>query len=187
MKVAMGRNWWILAGRGVLAILFGLYALVVPGLALTALILMFGVTVLLAGILGIVAAVRVHDQHERSLPIVLEGIVCVAFGLFALLRPEATAFAWLFLISGFAIVSGILHVAAAVQLRRQFQGEWVLILNGALTTLFGILMILLPWAGLLSLVWLVGIYSLVFGASLLALAFRLRSRWKAQARRAARA
>jgi len=185
MKIGMGQNWWILAARAVLAILFGLYVLVAPGRALAAIILAFGVAVLLAGILAIVAAVRVHDQHERSFPILLEGIVCLVVGLLALLRPGVTAFAWLVLVSAFAIASGLLHVVAAIQLRRQMEGEWVLILNGTLTVVFGVLMILLPWAGLLSLIWLVGGYSLFFGVLLLALSFRLRSQW--QARLAARA
>jgi uncharacterized membrane protein HdeD (DUF308 family) len=105
--------------------------------------------------------------------------VCVGVGLFALLRPAAAAFTWLYLASGFAVVSGILHMAGAIQLRKHFAGEWVLILTGALTTLFGILMILMPLAGLLSLVWLLGAYSVFFGVLLLAVALRLRARWRA--------
>ena len=179
MTIGMGRNSWILGVRGVVAILFGLYALLAPWRALATLILAFGVCILLEGILSIVAAVRVHDHNQRSLPIALEGIVCVIVALLALLRPDAAALAWLYLVSGFAVVSGILHMAGAIQLRKQFAGEWVLILNGALTTLFGILMILLPLAGLLSLIWLLGAYSVFFGALLLAVALRLRARWRA--------
>jgi uncharacterized membrane protein HdeD (DUF308 family) len=180
MKIGMGRNSWILGVRGVVAILFGLYALLLPRLALATLILVFGTCILLEGVLGIVAAVRVHDHNERSLPIALEGIVCVVVGVLALLWPDAAALTWLYLVSAFAVVSGILHMAGAIQLRRQFAGEWVLILNGALTTLFGILMILLPLAGLLSLIWLIGMYSIFFGVLLLATALRLRARWRTQ-------
>jgi uncharacterized membrane protein HdeD (DUF308 family) len=179
MRIGMGRNAWILGVRGVAAILFGLYVLLVPGLALATRILAFGVCLLLQGILSIVAAMRVHGHNQRSLPIALEGIVCVGVGLFALLRPAAAAFTWLYLASGFAVVSGVLHMVGAIQLRKHFAGEWVLILNGALTTLFGILMILMPLAGLLSLVWLLGAYSVFFGVLLLAVAVRLRARWRA--------
>jgi uncharacterized membrane protein HdeD (DUF308 family) len=181
MKVAMGRNSWILGIRGVVAILFGLYALLVPGRALATLILVFGMCIVLEGVLGIVAAIRVHDHRQRSLPIALEGVLCVVVGLIALLWPDAAALTWLYLVSGFAVVSGILHMAGAIQLRKEFAGEWVLILNGALTTLFGILMILLPLAGLLALIWLIGAYSLFFGALLLAVALRLRARWRTRA------
>jgi len=180
MKVSIGRNWWILAARGILAILFGLYAILRPGMALATIIMAFGVVVLVAGILSIVAGMRAHDRRLPSWPIVIEGIVCVAFGLLALIKPGATAMAWLFIVSAFAVVSGALHVTAAMELRKHFKGEWVLILNGVLTMIFGVLMVLLPWAGLLSLVWLIGAYSLFFGVLLLIFALRLRSRWHAR-------
>ena len=173
--------------RGVVAILFGLFALLRPWGALATLILAFGVCILLEGMLSLVAAVRVHDHNQRSFPIALEGLVCVVVGLLALLRPDAAALTWLYLASGFAVVSGILHMAGAIQLRKYFAGEWVLILNGSLTTLFGILMILMPLAGLLSLIWLLGAYSVFFGSLLLAVAFRLRARWRASQAAAASA
>lgn len=175
MNTALGRNWWIVAARGALAVAFGLYALLVPGQALAALIMVFGVMVLVAGILTVVAGVRRQAQHVPAVPLIIEGIVCIAFGVLALARPGATAVAWLYLVSAFAVVSGVLHIVAGVRLRKELRGEWTLILNGILTTVFGVLMVLLPWAGLLSLIWLIGAYSLFFGVLLLALAFRLRS------------
>jgi uncharacterized membrane protein HdeD (DUF308 family) len=175
MDTALGRNWSVMAARGALAVAFGLYALLVPGLALATLIMVFGIMVLVAGILAIVAGVRRHAHQEPSVPIILEGIVCIAFGLLALLKPGATAVAWLYLISAFAVGSGILHIAAGVELRKQIPREWVLIFDGILTAVLGVLMILLPWAGLLSLVWLVGAYSLFFGILLLVQAFRIRA------------
>src|SRR5262245_45104116 len=178
MKIAMGRNSWILGVRGVIAILFGLYALLEPGLGLPTLILVFGVCLLLEGVLGIMAAVRIRHRKERSLPIVLEGIVCVVVGLLALRWSEAAPLVWLYLVGGFVAVSGILHMVGAIQLRKEFAGEWVLILNGALTALFGIVMILLPLAWLLILPWLIGAYSVFFGALLLAVALRLHARWQ---------
>jgi uncharacterized membrane protein HdeD (DUF308 family) len=178
MKGGLGKNWWIVALRGILAVAFGLYALLVPGLALAAIIMAFGVVVLLAGILAIVAGVRRQVEHKASWAFTVEGIICVAFGLLALIKPGATAVAWLYLISGFAVVSGILHIVAGLKMRKD-EGEWSLLLNGIVTTVLGGLMVLLPWAGLLSLVWLIGVYSLVFGVLLLLFAFRLRSRWKA--------
>lgn len=179
MKSGLGRNWWIVALRGVLAIAFGLYTLLVPGVALAAIIMGFGVVLILAGILTVVAAVRRQAEHQPSWAIMVEGLVCVAFGLLALIKPGATAVVWLYLISGFAVVSGILHIVAGATLRRD-EGEWSLIVNGILTTVLGILMVLLPWEGLLSLVWLIGAYSIFFGVLLLVVAVRLRSHWKAR-------
>ena len=177
MDTVFGLNWGVIALRGALAVAFGLYALIAPGLALATLIMVFGAMVLVAGILSIVAGLRRQANQRPVGAIVVEGIVCIAFGLLALLKPGATAVAWLYVVSGFAVVSGVLHIAAGVRLRREWPGEWVLIFNGILTVVFGILMVLLPWAGLLSLIWLIGAYSLFFGILLLVTAFRVRAAW----------
>ena len=176
-----------MAARGVLAILFGLFALVRPGMALPTLVLGFGVAVLLSGILAIVAGVRAEENQERSWPLVTEGGIAVAVGLIALLLPGAAARFWLFAVSGFAFASGILHIFAAMRLRRDIQDERVLVVNGALTAVFGVMMVLLPWAGLLTLGPLVGASALCFGLLLVVVSLRLRTRWLAHAARAARA
>jgi uncharacterized membrane protein HdeD (DUF308 family) len=170
--------------RGVLAILFGLFALARPDMALPILVLGFGVAVLLSGILAIIAGVRAEENQERSWPLITEGVIAVAVGLIALLLPGAAARFWLFVVSGFAFASGILHIFAAIRLRRDIRDEQVLVINGALTAAFGVLMILLPWPGLLALDLLVGASSLCFGLLLVVVSLRLRTRWLARAARA---
>ena len=174
MDTVFGMNWGVLALRGALSTAFGLYALLRPGQALATLIMVFGAMVLVAGILSIVAGLRRQSHHRPIAAIVVEGIICIAFGLLTLLMPGVTAVAWLFLVSGFAIVSGVLHFVAGLRLRKETPGEWTLILDGVLTVILGILMVLLPWAGLLALIWVVGAYSLFFGILLLVTAFRVR-------------
>ena len=180
MDSGLPRNWRALAARGVLAVLFGLFALTQPGIALRFLVLGFGVAILLSGILAIGAGVRADENDERSWPLTIEGVVAVATGLLALLLPDAAARFWLFVVAGFAFVSGILHIFAAIKLRQDMRDERVLILNGVLTAAFGVMMVLLPWAGLLELGLLVGATSLCFGVLLLVVAFRLRTRWLAR-------
>jgi uncharacterized membrane protein HdeD (DUF308 family) len=180
MYSGLPRNWRALAARGVLAVLFGLFALTQPGIALRFLVMAFGVAILLSGILAIVAGVRADENDERSWPLTTEGVVAVAMGLLALLLPDAAARFWLFVVAGFAFVSGILHIFAAIKLRQDMRDERVLILNGVLTAAFGVMMVLLPWAGLMALGLLVGAMSLCFGVLLLVVAFRLRTRWLAR-------
>jgi len=187
MYSGLARNWKALAARGVLAILFGLFALTRPGIALPTLVLGFGVAVLLSGILAIVAGVRAEENDERSWPLVTEGVIAVAVGLLALLRPDAYARFWLFGVAGYVFVSGILHIFAAMRLRRDMRDELVLIVNGVLTAAFGVMMVLLPWAGLLALGFLVGASSFCFGVLLVAVALRLRAQWQAQHARTPRA
>jgi len=179
MYSGLARNWKALAARGVLAILFGLFALTRPGMALPPLVMGFGMAVLLGGILAIVAGIRAQENEERSWPLVTDGVIAVAVGLVALLRPDAYARIWLFVVAGYVFVSGILHIFAALHLRRDMRDEMVLVVNGVLTAAFGAMMVLLPWAGLLALTWLLGASSLCFGVLLLVVALRLRTRWLA--------
>ena len=175
MYSGLPRNWRVLAARGVLAILFGLFAVTQPEIALPTLVMGFGVAVLLSGILSIVAGVRAEENDERSWPLVTEGVIAVAIGLVALLRPGAAARFWLYVVSGFVFASGILHVFAAIKLRQDIRDELVLIVNGVLTAAFGAVMILLPWPGLLVLDLVLGASSLCFGILLVVVAFRLRA------------
>src|ERR1700693_1358264 len=123
MDSGLARNGGSLAGRGFLAILFGVFALTRPTMALPVLVMGFGVAVLLSGILAIVAGVRGEEDQERSWPLVTEGRIAVAVGLVALLSPDAAARFWLFVVSGFVFVSGVLHIFAAIRLRREVRDE----------------------------------------------------------------
>src|SRR5438093_3897207 len=174
MTTVLLRNWWALALRGVLAILLGVAVVVVPGVTLAALVVLFGAYALVDGVLAIIAGVRAAERHERWWSPVLKGLAGIAAGVVTFVQPALTALALLYLIGGWGIVTGILEIVAAVHLHRA-HGEWLLVLNGVLSVLFGLLVILWPGAGILTLLWLIGTYSIVFGVVLLVLAFRLRN------------
>jgi uncharacterized membrane protein HdeD (DUF308 family) len=171
----LSRNWWLVALRGLAAIVFGVLAFVWPAITLWALVLLFGAYMLVDGIFAIVAAVRAAGREARWWLLLIEGVLGVLAGLVAAFWPTLTALALLYFIAAWAIVSGILEIAGAIRLRREIEGEWALGLSGALSLLFGVLLVVIPApAGLLSLVWLIGAYALAFGVLLLVLAFRLR-------------
>jgi uncharacterized membrane protein HdeD (DUF308 family) len=176
MTTVLGRNWWALAVRGVVAVLLGLIAFIMPGVTLAAIVLLFGAYAVVDGIFAIVAAVRAAEHHERWWTLALQGVVDILAGIIAFVWPAATALALLFLVAFWAIVTGVLEIAAAIRLRREIQGEWLLILSGILSVLFGGVLLALPTAGLLVIVWWIGAYALVSGVVLIALAFKLRGR-----------
>ena len=124
--------------------------------------------------LAIIAGVRAAERHERWWSPVLKGLAGIVAGVLAFVWPALTALALLCLIAGWAIVTGVLEIVAAVHLHRA-HGEWLLILNGVLSVLFGFLVVIWPSAGVLTLLWLIGAYAIVFGIVLLVLAFRLRN------------
>jgi len=171
----LARNWWALALRGLAAIVFGLLAFILPGITLTALILLLGAYMLVDGVFAIVAAVRADRHDERWWLLLAEGVLGVLAGIVAFLWPGLTALALLYLVAAWAIVTGILQIVGAIRLRREIEGEWALILGGGLSVNFGVLLAVLPGPGILALLWLIGAYALVSGVLLIILAFRVRN------------
>jgi uncharacterized membrane protein HdeD (DUF308 family) len=170
------QNWWALALRGVAALIFGILALVMPGLTLEALIVLFAVYALVDGVFAIVAGIRAAERHERWGMLALEGVASIVAGLIALFMPLAAAVGLLYLLAAWAVVTGIFEIAAAIQLRREIRGEWLLVLDGVLTVALGIAFMVMPGLGLLAIAWWIGIYALIFGVVMIGLAFRLRGK-----------
>jgi uncharacterized membrane protein HdeD (DUF308 family) len=169
----LARHWWVIAVRGLAAVLFGVLAFVWPGMTLAVLVLLFGAYALVDGILAIVVAVRGDTDHRLLLG--LEGVVGVLAGLATFVFPGLTALVLLYIIAFWAVLTGVLEVVAAVRLRRAITNEWGLIIGGVLSVLFGIVLIVAPGTGALAVVFLIGAYAVLFGVTLLMLSWRLRS------------
>jgi len=174
MTTMLTRNWWALALRGVFAILLGLAAFVLPGVTLAVFVALFGAYAIVDGVLAIIAGVGAAERHERWWSPVLKGLAGIVAGVLAFVWPALTTLALLYLIAAWAIVTGVLEIVAAVHLHRA-HGEWLLVLNGILSVLFGLFVIVWPGAGVLTLLWMIGVYAIVFGVVLLVLAFRLHN------------
>src|SRR2546425_7290910 len=174
MATVLARNWWALALRWVVALLLGVAAFVLPGVTLAVFVALFGAYAIVDGVLPLIAGVRAAERHERWWSPVLKGLAGIAAGVLAFVWPALTALALLYLIAGWAIVTGVLEIVAAVHLHRA-HGEWLLGLHGVLSVLFGLLALVWPGAGGLTLLWVIGTDAVVFGGVLLVLAFRPRS------------
>ena len=175
MVGTLSRSWWLVALRGVIGILFGLVAFFMPGITLFVLVILFGAYMLVDGVFALVQAIRFRHERERWPMLLLEGVLGIAIGLVTLFWPGITALAWLYTIAIWAIATGVLEIATAIRLRKEIKGEWFLALTGVVSIALGIALVLLPLAGLLAWVWLIGAYSIVFGVILIALAWRLKS------------
>ena len=174
MIADLRRNWWVLALRGVLGILFGIVAFVWPGATLAALILVFGAYVFVDGIFAVVAGIGMRRQMDRWWLIVLEGAAGIILGVLTFRSPDTTALILLTFIAAWSIVTGIFEIATAVRLRKLIANEWLLILSGVVSIIFGALLIAQPGAGAIAIVWLLGAYALLFGMLTLMFALRLR-------------
>jgi len=171
----LSRNWWAIALRGVVGVLFGILAILAPGIGLAFLLALFGAYALTDGILSIVSGIRAMKEGERWGSLFLVGIGGVIAGLIAWFLPGITALTLVFVIAFWAIVTGLLEMVAAVRLRKVIEGEWALGLAGLISIVFGLLLFINPGAGALSLVWLIGLFAIFFGILMLMLGFRLRT------------
>ncbi|HZA83781.1 MAG TPA: DUF308 domain-containing protein [Actinomycetes bacterium] len=171
----LSRYWWTLAIRGAIAVGFGLAALIWPDITLRVLVWLFGFYAVVDGLLALAALIVGGGLlRGRRGWLIVEGVVGIAAGIFTFLWPDITALVLLYLIAAWAIVTGLLEVAAAIFLRRELRGEWLLALAGVLSVAFGILLAVRPAEGAIALVSVIGVFAILFGVVLLALGVRLR-------------
>jgi uncharacterized membrane protein HdeD (DUF308 family) len=170
----LAQNWWAVALRGGFAILFGVLALLLPGITLGALILLWGVYAVVDGVFSIISGVRAARRSDRWGALMVGGVIGILAGLIAVFLPAAAAVAFVYLFAAWALVSGIIEIVAAIRLRREIEGEWLLGLTGVVSVLLGLYAAVFPGLGLLGLIWAIGVYAIIIGAMLLMLAFRLR-------------
>ncbi|MCL4299136.1 MAG: HdeD family acid-resistance protein [Anaerolineae bacterium] len=174
MLTLLTRNWWVFALRGLFAVLFGVVALVWPQATLMALVLLFGIYALADGVFAVVFGIASYERNDRWWVMLLEGVAGIIIGLLTFFWPDKTALVLLYFIAAWALVTGVLEIVAAIELRRFISNEWMMILSGILSVVFGVLLVVFPSAGALSLVWLIGAYAIFFGILLISFAFHLR-------------
>ena len=172
------RNWWHFAVRGVLAIVFGILALVWPDTTKLALVLLFGAFALVDGIVATAAGIAMAQHFKRWWALLLEGLTGIMIGVMTFSWPNVTGLVLLYFIAAWAVVTGIFEIVAAIEFRNLVSREWGMIISGILSVLLGALLFVFPSAGALSIVWLIGIYAVVFGIMELIIAFRLRGLWR---------
>lgn len=177
MFITLSKNWWIFVVRGLFAIIFGLLALIWPSLTLFALVLFFGAYVLADGVFQVYSAISRREDFDRWWLLLLEGLFGIIFGILTFAWPGITSFVLLILIASWAFITGLLEIAAAIQLRKEIENEWLLAFSGIISIALGFLMIIWPATSALAFAFMVGIYAVMFGVALIVLGFRLKN-WK---------
>ena len=170
----LARNWRSFVLRGVIAILLGVFALFQPGMTLVALVLLVGFWALVDGVLALGHAFDAAAAHEPWWPLVLVGLIGIAAGLFTLRWPGITELTLLLIIAYWSIFKGLLEIVAAVRLRHEVPDEGWLILGGIASVVFGALLLIFPIQGILAVIWLIGLYAIFVGFTLVMLGVRLR-------------
>jgi uncharacterized membrane protein HdeD (DUF308 family) len=170
----LARNWWLFLIRGIAAIIFGVLAFAWPGVTLVTLVLLYGAYALIDGVSALAAAIAGTAPAVSRWWLVVVGIAGILAGILTFVWPGITALVLLLFIAGWSIAIGVFQIIGAIQMRKEIDNEWLLILSGALSVLFGLALFFMPGAGLLALVWLIGSYALLFGILTVGFALRLR-------------
>ena len=175
MLHALARNWWALLLRGIAGVVFGLLALFWPGATGYALVVILGAYAFVDGIFALVAAIRAAEAHHRWMAFAVEGILGLVFAAVVLFAPGLAAFALYATIAVWAVLTGLLEIVAATRLRKEIPNEWLLIVAGIASVAFGVMMVVYPLAGALTIIYLIGAYAIVFGVLMIGLSLRLRA------------
>jgi uncharacterized membrane protein HdeD (DUF308 family) len=170
IATALGRNWRLLLIRGMLAVIFGIMAFAWPALTLVTLVLLYGAYAFIDGLTAIWVGVS-----SRAWGVLLFGILGVIVGIYTFFYPGVTAIALLYLIAAWALVRGIFEIVTAIQLRKEINYEWSLVISGLISIIFGVVLVANPGGGALAMVLVIGAFALAFGVMMIVLAFRVRS------------
>ena len=166
--------WWAVLIRGIAAILFGVLVFAWPGITLLSLIIVYGAYAIVDGVFALISAFRSRGQGSAVWSLVIVGLISLGAGAVALAWPGVTAIVLVLIIGWAAVFRGVFEIITAIRLRKTLPNEWLLILAGAISVLFGLALILAPGAGALALLWLIGAWAVVFGVALVVLSFRLK-------------
>jgi uncharacterized membrane protein HdeD (DUF308 family) len=180
MYDAMIDDWWAVALRGGAAVLFGVLALLMPGLTLGALVTLFAAYALVDGVLALLLG-RHHHGEAGQRGFVIEGIVGIALAVIALLWPDITAFTLLLLVGLRALAAGVVALLATLRLHRTGHVDWLLAAAAGASLLFGLVLIVLPSMGVVGVLVWIALSALVIGSLLVMLGLRLRGMSRADA------
>jgi uncharacterized membrane protein HdeD (DUF308 family) len=158
--------------RGIVGLVFGVVAFAWPGVTIAALVVIFGMYAVIDGVSNLMIGV---SRAKSRWPHLVQGIFGVAAGALTFLWPGVTAFALVIFIGAWAIVTGLFEIVAAIRLRKEITGEWLLALSGLLSLAFGVLVFAFPAAGAVGIAWVLGAYAAATGVILIALGIKLRS------------
>ena len=175
LATVLSGTWWALMLRGVIAIIFGVLTWRQPEMSVALLILFFGAYILADGVLGVYSAVAGRQQHEYWWVLLIWALISVGVGILTLLAPGVTALILLLYIALWAIATGVLQIVAGIRLRKEIKGEWLLILGGFASVVFGVFLMAQPAVGALAMAWLIATYAVLFGFVLVFLAVRVRA------------
>jgi uncharacterized membrane protein HdeD (DUF308 family) len=168
------RTWWVFLVSGIASVIFGVLAISKPVAAWLVVSLFFAAAILVEGAFNLVGAIQ-NRQKDGWWIMLLIGILGLLVGAFALLSPPAAMMAFLYLVAFQVIMLGVFTIMLGYRVRATTDREWILYLMGALSVLFGIMIIAKPALGGASVIAMIASWALIVGALKIIFAFRIKS------------
>jgi uncharacterized membrane protein HdeD (DUF308 family) len=168
------RTWWVFLVGGLASVIFGVLAFVNPGIALLVLAMFFAASVLVDGVTNVIGSVQNREKDGWWVMLLL-GILGLLVGGFALFNPPVSMMAFIYLVAFQAIMLGVFVIMLGYKVRQATTREWILYVTGALSVLFGFLVVLNPGAGGLSIVYLIASWAIVIGAFKVFFGFKVKN------------
>ncbi|MGV9303373.1 MULTISPECIES: HdeD family acid-resistance protein [unclassified Nonomuraea] len=169
----LASTWWLILIRGICAVIFGILAIIWPGMTVLVLVIFFGAYALVNGIFSLISAFR-HNVESRAW-LILSGVLGILAGIVTFVWPGVTTLALLYIIAFWAIFTGIAEVIAGIRLRKLIDNEWMLIIGGLLSVVFGVLLLIWPASGAVALTWLIGAFAIIYGIAIIILSVKVKS------------
>src|SRR4029078_1216683 len=166
MLHALAKSWWVLLLRGIAAIVFGVLAFAWPGLTLVTLVLLYGAFALVGGVLSLTAPFSGSPKPIPTWWLIVVGLLGIGAGVVTFLWPGINAVLLVMFIGAWGVGHGVFESIGAVQLRKEIDNEWMLILGGLLSVLFGVVVLIAPGPGAVGLVWAIATHSIIFRTTL---------------------
>ena len=174
MLAVAARQWWVLVLQGILGIVFGILAILFPGIALVTLAYVFAAWAVVTGVSHLIEGWRVAEHRGRSWPFAVMGGLGIVAGFLAALIPGITILGLVILLGAWLVTQGAMEVYTAWRIRREITGEWIIALIGILRVIAGVIVLAMPVVGALLTVTLMAVWAIFGGIAALSLGFRLR-------------
>ena len=171
----LAKNWWLLALKGVFAIIFGILILAWPGLTIEVLVIIYGVFALVGGILSMIIGLFTIGKYSNWWVMFLEGVLGFIVGGIVLKWPAISLLLLVVIIGLWAIISGIIQIITAIFVRQEIKNEWLMGLSGLISLLFGLVILSWPISSIIVVSWLIGFYALLLGIFLIVFGFQIKT------------
>lgn len=167
-------SWSVYLVNGLIAILFGLLALLVPVETILTLTIYFGLLILLGGLIMFYIAYRNMQAKKEYMLLMGEAILAIVVGAVIAINPAHSLKFFLILIGIWATIMGLLQIIISVQMRKKVSNHGMFTINGVITLVFGLLLFYNPLGAIKVLFTIIGLLALIAGILLVYLAFKVK-------------